>query len=207
MRLNVIGFALGVWLLQTQSELPALGWLAGAPALALTAVWCVDPQKRVTRVVARSLAFALCFACGFVWAAWLAQARLAEELPGPWEGVDLEIVGVVASLPQPYERSVRFEFDVERVVTVDATVPSHIALSWWGSPARDERPATMPDLRPGERWLLSVRLRRPHGTLNPHGFDYEAWLFERNIRATGYVRPRGGSGRIADFVVRPGYAI
>jgi competence protein ComEC len=43
----------------------------------------------------------------------------------------------------------------------------------------------------GERWLLTVRLRRPHGHLNPHGFDYEAWLLERGVGATGYVRQRG----------------
>ena len=33
-----------------------------------------------------------------------------------------------------------------------------------------------------------VRLRRPHGNLNPHGFDYELQLFEQGVRATGYVR-------------------
>jgi len=36
-----------------------------------------------------------------------------------------------------------------------------------------------------------VRLRRPHGNVNPNGFDYEAWLLERGIGATGYVRQRG----------------
>ena len=25
-------------------------------------------------------------------------------------------------------------------------------------------------------------LRQPHGTLNPHGFDLELWLFEQGIR-------------------------
>jgi competence protein ComEC len=45
-------------------------------------------------------------------------------------------------------------------------------------------------VRAGERWRFTVRLKRPHGNLNPHGFDYEAWLFERGIRATGYVRPK-----------------
>ena len=44
-------------------------------------------------------------------------------------------------------------------------------------------------MRPGEVWQLTARLRRPHGNANPGGFDYEAWLLERNIRATGYVRP------------------
>ena len=36
-----------------------------------------------------------------------------------------------------------------------------------------------------------MRLRRPHGNVNPNGFDYEAWLLERGIGATGYVRSRG----------------
>ncbi len=36
-----------------------------------------------------------------------------------------------------------------------------------------------------------MRLRRPHGNVNPQGFDYEAWLLERGIGATGYVRNRG----------------
>src|SRR3970282_1743710 len=47
------------------------------------------------------------------------------------------------------------------------------------------------EVHPGERWLLTVRLRRPHGLVNPHGFDYEAWLLERGIGATGYVRHQG----------------
>jgi competence protein ComEC len=48
-----------------------------------------------------------------------------------------------------------------------------------------------------------VRLKRPHGNLNPHGFDYEAWLFERGIRATGYVRPaQRGAHRGAGLAAR-----
>ena len=52
-------------------------------------------------------------------------------------------------------------------------------------------------LLPGERWQFTVRLRRPHGAFNPGGFDLEGWLFERNLRAGGYVRekpePRPGT--------------
>jgi len=33
-----------------------------------------------------------------------------------------------------------------------------------------------------------VRLQKPHGNANPDGFDYEVWLLEQNLRATGYVR-------------------
>jgi competence protein ComEC len=41
-------------------------------------------------------------------------------------------------------------------------------------------------------------LKRPHGNVNPHGFDYEGWLFERGIRATGYVRKSTVNARLAD---------
>ena len=66
----------------------------------------------------------------------------------------------------------------------------------------------MPDIAAGERWRLIVRLKRPHGTVNPHGFDVEAWLLESGLRATGYVRSTTGTrldpfaGRGSDYVQR-----
>ena len=33
-----------------------------------------------------------------------------------------------------------------------------------------------------------MRLKAPHGNSNPHGFDYELWLWEQGLQATGYVR-------------------
>lgn len=62
-------------------------------------------------------------------------------------------------------------------------------------------------VRAGERWRLTVRLRRPHGTANPHGFDYELALLERGIGATGYVRPRGERLRVAPLVMAPSYLV
>jgi competence protein ComEC len=63
----------------------------------------------------------------------------------------------------------------------------------------------LPDIHPGERWQLTVRLKRPHGLANPHGFDYEAWLLEQGIRATGYVRPKSGARRLQAMVHEPAY--
>ncbi len=40
---------------------------------------------------------------------------------------------------------------------------------------------------PGERWRLTVRLKRPHGNANFGVRDAEADLLARNVRATGYV--------------------
>ena len=55
--------------------------------------------------------------------------------------------------------------------------------------------------------MLTVRLRRPRGTANPYGFDYEAWLLERGIHATGYVRGKAPYRRLATMVHAPGYWI
>ena len=35
---------------------------------------------------------------------------------------------------------------------------------------------------------MVARLKAPHGNVNPHGFDFELWLWEQGIAATGYVR-------------------
>ena len=108
---------------------------------------------------------------------------------------DLEITGVVSNLPQQRDYGVRFELDVEQVATPGAQVPRRIALAWYNGRAEDKTIAA--PVRAGERWRLKVRLKRPHGTANPHGFDYESWLLERNIRATGYVRPEGKNQRLS----------
>jgi competence protein ComEC len=206
MRLGILSFVAGAWWLQQQATLPETRWAWALAALGLAAV-AVRARNTPQRLARGALIGMGCVALGFAWAAWCAQQRLADGLLAQWEGRDIAIAGVVGALPLIYERGVRFEFDVERVLTQGAHVPARIVLSWWGNPARDERPASFPALKAGERWELTVRLKRPRGTANPHGFDYEAWLLERNLRATGYVRPKAGNRRLADMVHRPGYWI
>ena len=125
-------------------------------------------------------------ALGFYWAAWLAQLALAPQLALADEGRDITVVGTVASLPYQFQQGVRFNFAVESAA--GAVVPPLIALSWYAG-FRDEITNEVGDVQPGERWQLTVRLQRPHGNANPHGFDYEVWLLEQGVRATGYVRP------------------
>jgi competence protein ComEC len=146
---------------------------------------------------------------GFSFAAWRADIRLADHLDAAGEGQDVEVVGVVASLPQDFSHGTRFEFDLDfgqkNGPTVAFAVPSRVMLSWYQGRRDDEQFERRP-VRPGERWRFTVRLKRPHGNANPGGFDYEAWLLERNIRATGYVRPNPPQ-RLSDMVWRPDYAI
>jgi len=200
MRLFVIAFAGGIWLLQQQAALPDRAWLAGMAAVACALLGLAMRRRSPRRILLLPAAALL----GFVWAAGFAHLRLADELPAALEGRDIEISGVVAGLPQALERGVRFEFDVERAA---AGVPPHISLAWYrGRDEADEEASPLIPVRAGERWQFTVRLKRPHGNLNPHGYDYEAWLFERGIRATGYVRPRSAQ-RIDARVWQPGYTV
>jgi competence protein ComEC len=41
---------------------------------------------------------------------------------------------------------------------------------------------------PGQRWRAALVLKRPHSAINPSGFDFEAHMFQKNIRAIGKVR-------------------
>ena len=185
-------------MLQVQPGLPVVLWCYALPLLAFVGALAV----RSGSPVGRRLLPLLFLAGGFLWASLLAHVRLADALPPEWEGRDVSLVGVVAELPQPGERGVRLRFDVEAVRTPLARVPSHISLTWYEEP---ERP--FPDLRPGQRWQLTARLRRPHGTANPHGFDSEVWMLERNLRAAGYVRSQPPPLLLDPFVSRPGYWI
>jgi len=172
-----LAFTAGVLLLQQQAALPAELWLAALPACAAVALW------------RRALVVPAAFAAGFLWAAGLAHLHLADRLAPELEGNDIEVAGVVSGLPAASERSVRFEFEAE---SSSVRLPGKLLLSWYRS-AAGESP---PDLQPGERWLMTLRVKRPHGPLNPHGFDYEAWLTERGIGATGYVRDAGSARRV-----------
>jgi competence protein ComEC len=187
MSVLVLAFAAGVLVLQLQAALPPATWAWLLPACLLPLRWV----PRAPRAV-------LCAVAGFLWAAMLANGRMDDRLSAGAEGRDLEIVGVVSSLPAPGERGVRFEFDVE---SAPVRLPRRIQLAWYRSSLVEDRPAVLEDasrVHPGERWRFTVRLRKPHGTLNPHGFDYEAWLLERGIGATGYVRQRAPPEKLGE---------
>jgi len=198
-----LAFVIGVWLLQQFSSLPEFHWAALLIPLALILFLRVPRSIRQLNLVLLALGL------GFFWAAGLAYVRLADALPDEWEGRDIQLVGVVASMPQPQERGERFEFDVERVLTPGARVPRHISLaSYTESFNHTESPQADPSVfHAGERWRLTVRLKQPHGTLNPHGFDFEAWAFERNIRATGYLRKSPPPHRLKTFVLQSAYLV
>ena len=193
-------FALGVWLLQQQAVLPDLAWAWLMLPLLLS--FLLPQRSQWLRIARLSLFAILAFSSGFFYAASFAQQRLSDGLPDNWQGRNIDIVGVVAELPRQHQRGLSFAFDVERTLTPGAHVPPHILLSTY-----IDRQGMSLALHAGERWQLTVRLKQPHGTANPHTFDFEEWMLERNLRASGYVRSKGNNRRLDALVKTPGYLI
>ena len=193
MRSAIIGFVIGIFWLQNQPGLPSQ-WICGL-LLAVAVALCF-PVSRIKRTAVKLPLLLLCGAVlGAGWSAMLAQQHLAQALPKALEGQDLTVIGTIDSLPYRFEQGVRFNLAVEQVLPQNGvlpTLPEKLSLSWY-SAFRAEELQAVGDVRPGERWQLTVRLQRPHGNANPMGFDYEVWLLEQGLRATGYVRPDHGS--------------
>ncbi len=207
MRLFIVAFTCAAWWLQRQAALPDTRVIAATAFVALGALVLtgtrLQPAQRFVAITIAGLA------CGFAWSAGFATVRMNDRLAAALEGTDIVVTGVVASLPQRFERGVRFDFDVEAAEPPQdsrADLPARVALAWYVGQAAADDPWATP-VHAGERWRLTVRLKRPHGSANPHGFDYEAWLLERDIGATGYVRPRGPRERLAAWSAHPAYLV
>ena len=118
-------------------------------------------------------------------------------MPAELAGRDLLVQGTVQGLPERgASERLRFRLQLERYRSHDGwrdlELPARI--SWY----RDA-----PELGPGERWQLLLRLKQPRGLANPAGFDYERWLFAHGIRATGYVRSGGDNRRLPGAPGKP----
>jgi competence protein ComEC len=116
--------------------------------------------------------------------AWMQQTQW---LPPEWEGQTLLIEGRVAAVPTATPLGWRVLLDVQRTLSPNAPTPERVLL-FWPLTGVGPAPTTIPGPHADEVWRLSVRLRRPHGLANPHGFDSELWMWEQGLAATGSVR-------------------
>ena len=186
LRAGVPAFLAGVLILQFSPVLPAPVYpVLLLPAL-LLALWLPGNSRLLGWCLA-----------GFCWALLQANLIISRSLPAELEGRDLLIRGVVVSLPEQNAQiargRTRFEFEIESLSHAGALHPSpgRVRLSAY----RSSRPE---NLHAGQRWQFLVRMKRPHGLMNPGGFDYEGWLFQHRIRATGYIRKSTKNHRLTE---------
>lgn len=170
MRTGCVLFVIGALILLQLRELPQLYPLL-VPLLLLALAVRRYPAVR----------WALWLGAGFCWCLFRAGLLLDSRLDPVLEGVPLIIEGRIEGLPVCRDDVCRFVFQTERLSNGEkdiADYPERVRISWYEDP---------PELLPGQHWRLRVKLKRPWGSMNPGGFDYEGWLFRQGIRATGYV--------------------
>jgi competence protein ComEC len=169
MLLPTAAFVAGVVVLQWCVTLPPLWAYAMVPPVLCSLLW------RAARLPA-------VFILGFFWAALFAEYALDPALDPVLEGKTVLVEGRVLARPRAITpRQLRFPFYIERLDAGQgwSEFRGKARLSLYNADFK---------MANGERWQLAVRLKRPHGFSNPGGFDFEQWLFQQGIRATGYVR-------------------
>ena len=187
----VLLFTTGALALLALPSIPPWIWLAGLSLPALL------PWRWRHHYAVALLGFLLC--------AWRAQGMIDSRWPLADSDRELVVEGRIASLPEK-----RLSAGIKEASAKDDGAeegegqepPAAVKHDWrfLFHPAADQAGPVLPDLirvswyrgeqnlQGGDCWRLTLRLRPPHGTLNPSGYDYEAWLFEQGIGATATVR-------------------
>lgn len=188
MLFKALSFLAGVVLIQQLADLPGVPVQIAALVLCLllAAVWWFSAQRKF-RWLLDGIIFVL---LGAAWASFHASQYLAQRLPESLAGQEFVVEGQIDDIPMQDEHVQRFVLDVTKFDIADShlVLPGRLRLSWYYGPR----------VNAGERWRLRVRLKPPHGFMNPGGFDYEGWLYQQNIHATGYVRDSEANIRLAE---------
>jgi len=203
----LLGLVTGTAFQLQQASLSAdfiyMAWLAvGLGLLAIRLFF----WRRAIQIVMVFMMVSAGLALGFSLTGLRATAFQAQALSPALEGRDIQVTGVVQAMPRQGEDALRFRFKVEsaRLEGHPVVLPQLLYLGWYagffmaprlGAAATSDQSLTLLQLqrqpqpmRAGERWQMTVRLKAPHGSSNPHGFDYELWLWEQGLQATGSVR-------------------
>lgn len=130
----------------------------------------------------------------FAWTAWRADLAMQARLPHALEKQDIVVSGTVTGLPQVRDGATQFEFDIAQSRFDGRRVPVHgrARLSWYAP-----RHGVQPEIPACSRWRLRVRMKRPHGMVNPGGMDFERAALQQGIVATGYVRNDAANAMLA----------
>ncbi len=120
--------------------------------------------------------FATFFLIGVCWVSLYSIQRLSCQFPSNLEGVSIQTIGYIDSIPAVLQNETKFNYRLQSVNSKPAC--GITKLSW-----RDG----LTPLKVGDKWQFTVRMKRIHGLSNPGSMDYDAWAFQQGIVAQGYV--------------------
>lgn len=195
MRSWMIMLSLGILVVSYVPELPSKIQFCAVllSLLALIVSWRLYNGK--VKSLAIFYPLAVSFLVGLVWAILYGYQLVGHQIPGQWEKKDLWVEGYVTGLAKSYQSTgfdgksqtvTRFDFRLDKPACRESSSNQKhcfnnmnlLRLKWFDKDS----------IKPGQRWRLLVRLKKPSGLANPGGFDYQSWLITQGYSATGYVR-------------------
>lgn len=121
----------------------------------------------------------LSFSWGLLWATFTAQNIIDQRLPVALQRQAINVEGVIDNIPSNQDGIQYFEIKVNKTFPKSLWKnPGRIKLRWYDGPA---------DLKVGQVWRLTVKLKRIRGFSNPGSFDTERIAFQNKIAAEGTV--------------------
>lgn len=178
----LIGICAGIF----QRHLPALNvlyWLAGFAVSG--AIFCLFATRLRAWLLGASVVLG-----GFVYASLCAHSVMAHRLQGaPATGTEFEVSATIVDLPKRADRQTRLSLRLD--ATSELGGVRNVRVGFYGDAP----------LRAGERWQMRLKLRRPHGEVNPGGFDFERAAAANRIDAVGYIVKLGPRLQAAQGIV------
>lgn len=165
----ILAFCLGVTSCLYFGQVVELYYCVAALVFLLPGIYWLPSYRRL-------LLCSLLVVLGFSWTNYRALQQLSWHLPKQLISQTVVVEGNIASIPNSKGDMTRFVLQTHKIANESHRVL--LQLSWYGR---------HPPLLAGSDWRLAVRLKPPHGLMNPGGFNYQRWLWGQGTRATGYV--------------------
>ena len=115
------------------------------------------------------------------WGNWHGHQYLNAYIDDRLYEQEIFVRGQIISIPKLGPDATRFIFQIDDIEHpfVSAPVRANVTLAWYGR---------IPELKAGDRWALTVKLKKKKGLRNPGGFDLEGYHYQQRIVASGYVK-------------------
>jgi competence protein ComEC len=183
---NLLVFCAGISLAVLPTGIRLSGFppflLFSLPGLILLGI-CLSAAFRNTRYVFPCLLFL----SGFLWGLQTADKTTSRLLNAELDDEQFIVEGSITGLPRLIESFGRsgqqFDVEIHHFYCVNPSPACEllqlqlVRVRWMKGE----------EVRAGEKWRFVAELRRPRGLANPAGRDYEVWLVQQGISATGKV--------------------
>jgi len=168
------GFLGGITIAARFSELPSI-WV-----ISLLTILAITIYQLPLRQYSDSAKIISAGLLAISWFSYQAH-KIVIPLPEKFIHCPINVTGTVASIPEASLKRVQFEYLIDSIEQTTCK-PMRVLVSQYHYGKSNKLSVTI-----GERWQLTLRLKKARGFWNWGSFDYEAFLLQKGIQWTGVI--------------------